>query len=140
MHLPSCVVAQDYGQHLRPTIFLVHRGMDHHCVDGYIGKAVAYPKGRNMSNKGDCMTVKVLLVGAQGVGKTQLMCVSTMNSQFNAQSKATIGVSFASTLVAHPNGKGSKVKLELWDTAGQERYSAITKSYYRGAAAAYICF
>lgn len=93
-----------------------------------------------MSYKDDCMTVKVLLVGAQGVGKTQLMCVSTMNSKFNDQSKATIGVSFASTLVDHPNGKGGKIKLELWDTAGQERYSAIAKSYYRGGAAAYICF
>lgn len=109
---------------------------------GYIGMAVPHPKGvgRMPPLQNDDMTVKVLLVGGQGVGKTQLMLTSTMNSEFNDQSKATIGVSFASTKIAHPNGKGDMVKLELWDTAGQERYSAITKSYYRGASGAYVCF
>lgn len=32
------------------------------------------------------------------------------------------------------------VRLQLWDTAGQEDFDALTRSYYRGAALAELCF
>jgi len=33
-----------------------------------------------------------------------------------------------------------KIKLQIWDTAGQERFRAVTRSYYRGAAAALLVY
>ena len=36
---------------------------------------------------------------------------------------------------------GSKsLKLQIWDTAGQERYRSVSRTYYRGALGALVCF
>lgn len=32
------------------------------------------------------------------------------------------------------------VKLQIWDTAGQEAFQSITRSYYRSAAGALLCY
>jgi len=37
-------------------------------------------------------------------------------------------------------GEEQSVKLQIWDTAGQERFRAITRSYYREAAAALVVY
>jgi len=35
---------------------------------------------------------------------------------------------------------GDPIKLQIWDTAGQETFKSITRSYYRGAAAAIVVY
>ena len=67
----------------------------------------------------------VVLIGDSGVGKSNLLCRFTRN-EFNLESKATIGVEFATRSI-QCNGK--TVKAQIWDTAGQERYRAITSAY-----------
>jgi Ras-related protein Rab-11A len=71
-----------------------------------------------------------------GVGKTNLLSRFEKN-EFTLDSKATIGVEFASKNLIL---EGSRIKTQIWDTAGQERYRAITQAYYKGAAGALITF
>lgn len=79
---------------------------------------------------------KVVLVGDSGVGKSNILSRFTRN-EFNLQSKATIGVEFATRSI---NVDGKTLKAQIWDTAGQERYRAITSAYYRGAVGALLVY
>lgn len=79
---------------------------------------------------------KVVLIGDSSVGKSNLLSRFSKD-EFNPDSKATIGVEFATKTVVI-NEK--KVKAQIWDTAGQERYRAITAAYYRGAAGALVVY
>lgn len=79
---------------------------------------------------------KMVLIGDSTVGKTNLLSRFTKDS-FDAESKATIGVEFATRTVEID---GKKIKTQIWDTAGQERYRAITSAYYRGAAGAVLVY
>ncbi|KAL5020377.1 hypothetical protein ScPMuIL_003269 [Solemya velum] len=79
---------------------------------------------------------KIVLVGDSGVGKTNLLSRFTRN-EFNAESKSTIGVEFATRDIVI---KGKMVRAQIWDTAGQERYRAITSVYYRGAVGALVLY
>jgi len=71
-----------------------------------------------------------------GVGKSCLLHQFTEN-RFVADSPHTIGVEFGTQLITV---REKKIKLQIWDTAGQERFRAVTRSYYRGAAAALLVY
>uniref|UniRef100_A0A3B1K5A5 RAB33B, member RAS oncogene family a n=1 Tax=Astyanax mexicanus TaxID=7994 RepID=A0A3B1K5A5_ASTMX len=75
-----------------------------------------------------CRTVKVIVLGDSGVGKTCLthrFCTGT----FPGKTEATIGVDFRERVV---EVEGEKLKLQLWDTAGQERFrKSMVQHYYR---------
>jgi len=74
-------------------------------------------------------TLKILIVGESGVGKSSLLLRFT-DDFFDPDIGATIGVDFkVKTLTID----GNKAKLAIWDTAGQERFRTLTPSYYRGA-------
>jgi small GTP-binding protein len=73
-------------------------------------------------------SIKLLLLGDSGVGKTGLImryCDNTFPMSF----ASTIGVDIKIKLI---NIKGEKVKLQIWDTAGQERFKTLTTNVYRG--------
>jgi len=80
---------------------------------------------------------KIVVLGDSGVGKTNLVSRFTKD-EFRTDSKATIGVEFATKNVKMSDGK--MVKAQIWDTAGQERYRSIASSYYRGAVGALIMY
>ncbi|KAK9466334.1 ras family-domain-containing protein [Lipomyces arxii] len=82
------------------------------------------------------MLFKVVLIGDSGVGKSNLLSRFTRN-EFNAESKSTIGVEFATRSI---NVDSKVIKAQIWDTAGQERYRAITSAYYRGAVGALLVY
>ncbi|XP_066301635.1 ras-related protein Rab-18-B-like [Branchiostoma lanceolatum] len=74
-------------------------------------------------------TLKILIIGESGVGKSSLLLRFT-DDTFDPEIAATIGVDFkVKTLTVD----GNKAKLAIWDTAGQERFRTLTPSYYRGA-------
>lgn len=83
------------------------------------------------------LTVKMLLVGDSGVGKSSLLlryCNSDVPlSQFKLQ--PTVGLDFKRKTLMVPLQKGQEalVTLQIWDTAGLERFRAVTTSYYHGA-------
>lgn len=74
-------------------------------------------------------TLKILIIGESGVGKSSLLLRFT-DDTFDPEQAATIGVDFK---VKTLQIDGNKAKLAIWDTAGQERFRTLTPSYYRGA-------
>ena len=76
-------------------------------------------------------TVKILIVGDSGVGKTSLMN-RIVEDKYESIYRTTIGVDF-NTVCTQVSNKF--IKLLIWDTAGQERFKSITQQYYRGAQA-----
>ncbi|XP_049797186.1 ras-related protein Rab-18-like isoform X2 [Schistocerca nitens] len=81
-------------------------------------------------------TLKILIIGESGVGKSSLLLRFT-DDNFDPDQPLTIGVDFR-----HKKLKvnGNWVKLAIWDTAGQERFRTLTPSYYRDAQGAILVY
>lgn len=82
-------------------------------------------------------TIKVILVGSSGVGKTSLVS-SFFENPFENQDLPTVAPASCSAVVDVDDGK--KVELQIWDTAGQERFQAISQMFYRDSHVAFVCF
>lgn len=74
-------------------------------------------------------TLKYLLVGDSGVGKTTLL-MRYCDDTFQYEYLSTIGVDFKIKPIMMD---GTAINLNIWDTAGQERFRNITRSFYKGA-------
>ncbi|CAF3177171.1 unnamed protein product [Rotaria socialis] len=81
-------------------------------------------------------TLKILIIGESGVGKSSLLLRFT-DDRFDQDLSATIGVDFK---VKQLEIDGNRVKLAIWDTAGQERFRTLTPGYYRGAQGAILVY
>jgi len=84
-------------------------------------------------------TVKVIVVGNGGVGKSS-MTSRYCRGVFTSTYKKTIGVDFLEKTIEVDESGGETVKLMIWDTAGQEEFDALTASYYRGTGACALVF
>ena len=104
-------------------------------------------------------TVKVVLLGDSGVGKSSLALRFSSN-KFRPYSETTIGASFMSKTVdliledddnddERPGQQQlqqakrvstRRVEFKIWDTAGQEKYHSLAPMYYRGAGAAILVY
>lgn len=80
-------------------------------------------------NTAKSITLKYLVVGDSGVGKTSLL-VRYCEDSFQTDYLSTIGVDFK---IKRMELNHNQVTLNIWDTAGQERFRNITKSFYKGA-------
>ena len=74
-------------------------------------------------------TLKFLIVGDSGVGKTSLLMRYT-EDKFHTDFLSTIGVDFK---VKKIETQTHFITLNIWDTAGQERFRNITKTFYKGS-------
>ncbi|CAF2364783.1 unnamed protein product [Rotaria sp. Silwood2] len=81
-------------------------------------------------------TLKILIIGESGVGKSCLLLRFT-DDRFNTEMSATIGVDFK---VKQLEVDGNQVKLAIWDTAGHERFRTLVPAYYRGAHGAILVY
>jgi small GTP-binding protein len=81
-------------------------------------------------------SLKVVVVGDSGVGKTSFLC-RFVHHTFEEDAPPTLGVEFHSKIVYSDD---RSIQLQLWDTAGQELFRSVTRGYYRGAAAGLILF
>ena len=79
---------------------------------------------------------KIIILGAQGCGKTSLM-ERFVAAKFSSQYKATIGADFSTKDVQVGD---ELVTLQIWDTAGQERYQSLGTAFYRGADACVLVY
>lgn len=79
---------------------------------------------------------KIVIIGDSGTGKSNLLLRYTKN-EFNLESKATIGVEFATKAVIVDN---KTIKAQIWDTAGQERFQSLTSAYFKGAIGALLVY
>ncbi|XP_065885932.1 uncharacterized protein [Dysidea avara] len=80
---------------------------------------------------------KVVILGAQGVGKTSIV-LRYVGKVFSNRVNSTIGASFFTFTMDVDSS--TKVKIQLWDTAGQERFRSMAPMYYRKANAAIIVY
>jgi small GTP-binding protein len=76
---------------------------------------------------GEVPTIRLIVIGDSGVGKTQMMFRFT-DDTFYSQSGPTVGVDFKAKTIPI---SGVPHKIQIWDTAGQERFRNITEAYYR---------
>jgi small GTP-binding protein len=82
-------------------------------------------------------TVKVILVGNSGVGKTCLIG-SYLKNTFENRTAQTVAPAYSCREVKKQDG--TIVILQIWDTAGQERYSSISQLFFRDSNVALVCF
>jgi small GTP-binding protein len=73
--------------------------------------------------------IKVVLLGATGVGKTSIVSAAT-TGQFSDGTLPTLGASFATKTMEIDR---TTVLLQIWDTAGQEKYRAMAPMYFHNA-------
>lgn len=88
-----------------------------------------------MAGEVDCL-VKFIIIGDSGTGKTCLLR-QFLDGKFPRTSTHTLGVEFGCKKLTIGE---KKVKIQIWDTAGQERFRSVTRSYYRGSAAAVVVY
>ena len=81
---------------------------------------------------------KVVLLGDSGVGKTCIIA-RYISGSFDKNSPTTNGASFCSKNVRFDQ-LGKNLLLDIWDTAGQEKYKALTKFFYKDAAACILVY
>ena len=89
-------------------------------------------------DSGESESCKVVLLGESGVGKTSIITQFT-EEIFTEDQQSTTGATFSSKEVLCLNDT-RKIKFEIWDTAGQERYRALSKMFYKDAAAAILVY
>ena len=74
-------------------------------------------------------SVKVVLVGESGVGKTSIVSRFTKDT-FNADEISSSSAQFISKTIKINE---QSIKFDIWDTAGQERFRALAKIFYKDA-------
>ena len=89
-----------------------------------------------MQEDSNAESLKVVLLGESGVGKTSIIS-QLMEQEFNDEQTATTGATFSTKTMVFDN-KG--ICFEIWDTAGQEKYRALTKMFYKDAGAAILVY
>jgi small GTP-binding protein len=89
-----------------------------------------------MARKPFQYSVKTVIVGDSGVGKTSIL-FRFVNEKFQTEVPSTLGVEFMSKVV---DTQSRPLEMQLWDTAGQELFRSVTRGYYRGAVGAFVVF
>lgn len=79
-------------------------------------------------------TIKVVMVGNFGAGKTSLVTKAVYND-YNDKMTPTIGTSFCIKNLIY---EGKKVQFQIWDTSGENMYYVYLPLYIRGSK--YILF
>ena len=86
----------------------------------------------------DAKTLKVVLIGESGVGKTSIIS-RYINNTFTSVLMSTTGASFASKTMMLEK-ENQSIKFEIWDTAGQEKFRALAKVFYKNAAVCILVY
>jgi small GTP-binding protein len=88
---------------------------------------------------GNTKSVKAVLLGESGVGKTCIIA-RFINNTFENNIMSTTGASYAGKTMAFEEFGGQCITFEIWDTAGQEKYRSLTKIFYKDAAVAILVY
>ena len=83
-------------------------------------------------------TVKVVLSGEAGVGKT---CIITkfITGNYNPDTISSLSAQFISKTLEFKDINRT-IKFDIWDTAGQERFRALAKIFYKDAKVICLCY
>lgn len=82
-----------------------------------------------MSTETELQSLKVIILGDTGVGKTSL-ANRQCRGLFTFQITPTIGTAHLKTVV---NVGDREVELKIWDTAGQEQFASLVSMYARNS-------
>ena len=77
------------------------------------------------------LTIKVVLVGESGVGKTSIISQFTTHN-FDPHRETSLSAQFITKIVEFED-IGKSIKFDIWDTVGQEKYRALAEIFYRDA-------
>ena len=83
-------------------------------------------------SKEEVKSVKIVLLGEVGVGKTSIIS-RFVNNMFDDGIISNITASFSKKIMKFDAFGGKEIQYDLWDTAGQEKFRSITKTLYRDA-------
>ena len=76
-------------------------------------------------------SIKVVLVGESGVGKTSIISQFT-TKKFDPHRETSLSAQFISKTVNFQD-LGKEIKFDIWDTVGQEKYRSLAKIFYKDA-------
>ena len=91
---------------------------------------------KNDIQKKECYKVKIIIVGDQSVGKTNIIN-RYVKGEFSKDYMITIGMDF---LTCNLELDTKIFKLNLWDTAGSETFRSVTKGYYSCSCCALVVY
>ena len=74
-------------------------------------------------------SIKVVLIGDSGVGKTSIISRFTKDI-FNNEEMSSSSAQFTSKTIQIND---QSIKFDIWDTAGQEKFRALAKIFYKDA-------
>lgn len=80
--------------------------------------------------------LKLIIVGALGVGKTSLLH-QYVHKTFYEDYQTTLGASILSKIIILDD---TTLKLQIWDTGGQERFRSIVSTFYKGSDGCILAF
>jgi small GTP-binding protein len=80
---------------------------------------------------GEPESIKVVLLGETGVGKTSIISQFTKNN-FDPHQETSLSAQFISKTLEFPD-LGQSIKFDIWDTVGQEKYRSLAKIFYKDA-------
>ena len=83
-------------------------------------------------------TLKVVLLGEAGVGKT---CIISrfVSDTYNEDTISSLSAQFISKTLEFKD-YNKAIKFDIWDTAGQERFRALAKIFYKDAKVICLCY
>ena len=81
-------------------------------------------------------SVKVILIGDSGVGKTNILN-RLVNNKFNDKYNPSLSLEYNNHSIKINN---YIIRMQIWDTAGQEKYNSIISNYYRSAEVAIFVY
>ena len=81
-------------------------------------------------------TVKVVLLGQAGVGKTCIIS-KFVTGEFNPNTISSLSAQYISKTISFQD---KAIKFDIWDTAGQERFRALAKIFYKDAKVICLCY
>ena len=76
-------------------------------------------------------SIKVVLVGESGVGKTSIIQQFT-TKKFDPHRETSLSAQFISKTINFQD-LGKEIKFDIWDTVGQEKYRSLAKIFYKDA-------
>lgn len=77
------------------------------------------------------ISVKVVIIGEPGVGKTSIYNRFLFN-KFDSNSIPTTGASYCQKVISIDK-YNLKINFDIWDTAGQEKFRSLNKIFYKDA-------
>ena len=84
------------------------------------------------------ISIKVVLLGESGVGKTSIIS-QFISKKFNPKCSTSVSAQFTSKTIDFQDAKKS-IRFDIWDTVGQEKYRSITRDYLRNSDGVFLVF